>query len=199
VALANRGTDFSKLQLQYKEAQRQVNSMESPQQLRLAQVLQQSAQEINRVRTLANQLDMTDFRWWNEKKMRAEVEADPGSPRLALVRQYLSAVAALRGDISQVESGGYAAQQSSWEAANKQINESDDVSTMNAALDELQRTTSYRLKAMQAGFGNTQQNPYTSKVVPPPPEETPAPPGGQVAGPGAPPGTRPPIGSFFGR
>jgi hypothetical protein len=187
VELAKRGADLNKMQLQYGQTKKMINSLNSPQQLRLAQVLQQADLQINRVRQLADQLDMTDFKFWNEKKMQAEVNANPGSAKLALVRQYLSSVAALRGDISQVESGGYAPTEASWGAANKQLDEADDVRTMNAALDEIKRITAFRLQAMQSFGGQTQDNPYSKKVLPPPAQELPAG-SGAVAGPGAPSG-----------
>jgi|SRR5215472_5656574 len=162
-ALAKKGVPLTKLELEWQAAKKAVQAVNSNQMQKFEGSLRTLDQQIDRVKDLSEQLNLTDFRWWNEKRMRKAVELAPGSPELEVVRRYLSAIGQLRGDAAQVESGGYAPTEPAWEAARDQINASDDVNTMAAALDEMRRITRFRMQAipLMQTYGPGAANRYT--------------------------------------
>ncbi len=162
-ALAQRGFDLSTAQLQWDGANKQIMSMNGPQQVRYYQLANGVVNTIDRVNELSRELKNSGVPLLNKAKLDAYIQLNGNSPQGQLATQYVTAVGVLREEMANLANGGYAPTEPAWALANEQVNGNYGVQQLGASLTELQRLINYRLRALpQANtFGPGAENRYT--------------------------------------
>lgn len=137
----------AKAQREYQAALRFVSSLNGPQMVRFMGLGESVVNTIDRVRALADQLDLSGITAANYVELEAALKVFGNTEKGQLVAQYLGATNTLKEEFANLVNGGYAPTEDAFKLANKQINENYGVKAMNASLSEVQRLINYRLTA----------------------------------------------------
>lgn len=157
--LADHGFDLPKAQLEYKKAEKLIQSLDGPQQVRFQALAKSVDSTINEVRSLSQQMNQSGLMDLNRIKLEGLMRAEGNSSRGQLAARYLGAVNTLKEEFANLANGGYAPTEAVWALANRQINENYGVKQIAASLGEVQRLIRYRVDAQNSmGGGNLGPN-----------------------------------------
>lgn len=187
--LEENGVDLTKLQLQYKAAEKQIQSLNGPQMTRFVGLGNSVVNTIDEVRRLSQQMQLSGVPVFNRAKLQTYAQTMGNSPQGQLTAQYLAAVNTLKEEFANLANGGYAPHEAAWKLADQQINGDYGTQELGASLDEVQRLIKYRLNAVP---GLSQYGPGTNEYLganaapaegsaAAPPAPAPSPAGGQNA------------------
>lgn len=175
-SLATRYPEFDQTQatLEYEAAKRTVSGMTSPQQVRFQQLGKAVVNTFDKVVEDARKMKLSGITPLNKADIDYLVHTRGNTPAGKLAATYLQDVAFLKGEVANLENGGYAPTESSWEQAKQVINENYGVDEMIATAHNAQRLINFRLHALtempggQLGVGSGAQNRYLQPGAPSP-------------------------------
>ena len=153
--LARKKFDLSKAQIEWKTAQKLVQSMAGPQQTRFLALAQSVNSTIGEVKQLSQQMKLSGLQPLNRLELEALIKARGNTPGGQLATRYVTALNTLKEEFANLAQGGYAPTESVWALANRQLNENYGVQQMNASLDEINRLINYRVSALTDLGGST--------------------------------------------
>jgi hypothetical protein len=142
------GFDLSKAQLEWQRAQKQITSLNGPQQVRFVGLASSVVNTIDEVRDLSEQMKLSGVPIANRAEMATYAQTQGNTANGQLTARYIAAVNTLKEEFANLANGGYAPTEAAWALANGQINGDYGVKQLGASLDEVQRLINYRLKAM---------------------------------------------------
>jgi hypothetical protein len=142
------GFDLAKAQLEWQRAQKQITSLNGPQQVRFVGLANSVVNTIDEVRDLSEKMKLSGVPIANRAEMAAYAQTQGNTENGQLTARYLAAVNTLKEEFANLANGGYAPTEAAWALANGQINGDYGVKQLGASLDEVQRLINYRLKAM---------------------------------------------------
>jgi hypothetical protein len=145
------GFDLAKAQLERKQAEAEMKSLNSQRMQQFAGVARDIDRQGDEVKLLAKQMDLGGIGILNTAQLTSYIKAQGNSENGKLATRYISAVNTLKEMFANFAPGGYAPTESVWHLANQQINDSYGAQQMATGVEELQRAVRYRLKAI-AGF-----------------------------------------------
>lgn len=190
-ALARDGFDLTNATLEWKAAEKQIQSLNGPQMVRYAGLANSVVNTIDEVRKLSEQMKNSGIPALNAAKLQTLIQTAGNSPAGQLATKYQAAVNTLKEEFANLANGGYAPTEPAWALANQQINGNYGVDQLAAGLTEVQRLIRYRLNAIPnfktLGAGGT--NRYIGGGQP-------ADTGGHAAAPSAAPAVPPPPPGF---
>jgi len=168
--LASQGFDLAKAQLEYKAAEKQIQSLNGPQMTRYSGLANSVVNTIDEVKSLADQMKNSGVPFLNKAKLDAYIQTQGNTPNGQLAAKYVSAVNTLKEEFANLANGGYAPTEPAWKLANEQINANYGVKELNASLDEVQRLINFRLHAIPnfQTLGPGGENRYTGSHGTPP-------------------------------
>lgn len=185
-SLAQNGFDLSKAQLQWKAAEKQITSLNGPQQVRFVGLANSVVNTIDEVRNLAQQMQLSGVPMFNKAELLAYIQTAGNSEGGQLATRYINAVNTAKEEFANLANGGYAPTDAAWKLADEQINSNYGVKQLDSALSESQRLIKYRLAAMP---GMSTTGPGAANRYFPGNEQAPPPPAAQPSsGNGLPPG-----------
>lgn len=160
------GFDLSKAELEYKTAEKQIASLNGPQQVRFAGLAISVSKTIDRVRQLSKELQNSGVPLLNKAKLTAYMQTMGNTPQGQLAAQYMASVNTLKEEFANLANGGYAPTEAAWKLANDQINGNFGVKQLGASLDEIQRLIHYRVNAVPGinTIGPGAANRYTGRT-----------------------------------
>jgi hypothetical protein len=160
--LSKDGFDLSKHQLEWQGAQKQVASLNGPQQVRFVGLANSVTNTIDEVKELADQMQLSGVPLLNKAELTAYIQTEGNSPNGMLATNYVTAVNTLKEEFANLANGGYAPTEPAWKLADQQINANYGVKQLNSSLGEVQRLIKYRLNAMpgMSAVGPGSANPY---------------------------------------
>lgn len=163
--LAEKGFNLAKAQQDWQAQTKLTATMNGPQQVRFRQLEKSVEPFLDELKDLSEKMDQSGMNLWNEAKLKAESELRGNTPQGQLATQYLTAFAGIRGELAQLENGGYAPTDASWKTAFEQINAARGVKAQLAAIEEIKKIIGYRIQGMDSVGGNIpgQDNPYSKK------------------------------------
>lgn len=173
--LEKKGVDLSKMQLEWKTAERQIASLNSQRMFQYRGLATSVMNTIDRVKDLSEEMQNIGIPAINRAKIAALIQTEGNSEKGQLASQYLTAVNTLKEEFANLANGGYAPTESAWALANSQINGDYGVKQLGASLDEVRRLIGYRLQNIPNldTLGPASQNRYTGTPAPPPTVATP--------------------------
>lgn len=155
--------DFGKLQLQAAAAQSAVRNMNSSQRQTFFAQAGNLDRSINDLKQLSEQLKLRGIPIANEIELKRLTETQAGTPLGQLAGKYIAAATNVESEMAQIERGGYAPTESSWDVAHKQVRANYSTPMLEAQLDEVRKLIGYRVQAFQQlvpGFAPGSSNPY---------------------------------------
>lgn len=157
------GISLAKRELQWKQAEKQVQSLNGPQMTRYVGLNQSVQSTIDEVRTLSQQLQNSGVPALNAAKLQSYIQTEGNSDKGQLAAKYVAAVNTLKEEFANLAQGGYAPTDSAWTLANDQINGNYGVKELGSSLDEVQKLIRIRLNAIpgMTSLGPNSSNPYT--------------------------------------
>jgi hypothetical protein len=160
--LSKDGFDLSRRQLEWQAAQKQIASLNGPQQVRFVGLANSVTNTIDEVKELADQMQLSGVPLLNKAELTAYIQAEGNSPNGMLATNYVTAVNTLKEEFANLANGGYAPTEPAWKLADQQINANYGVEQLNSSLGEVQRLIKYRLNAMpgMSAVGPGAANPY---------------------------------------
>lgn len=141
--------NLAQAQLEWKKAERMVQGLTSPQQMRFQQLGTSVVNTMDMAMQQAKELQLSGITPLNRAKLEALVNLRGNSPIGQQAAKYLQTVAFLKGEVANLENGGYAPTESSWAQARNVINENYGVDEFLATIPNAQRLINYRLSAQQ--------------------------------------------------
>ena len=153
-ALKEAGVPLTKLQQQWAAANRQVMSMNGPQQVRFRQLMNSLPPALDQIKELAEQMDQSGIGALNAAELQSRIRLWGNSPKGQMATQYLTLVNGIKGEMAQAENGGYAPTEAAWKTVNEQIDKTYGAKQMGAAVDELKRILEYRKQGMDSIGGS---------------------------------------------
>jgi hypothetical protein len=162
-ALAEKGFDLAKAQLEYKAAEKQIQSLNGPQMTRYSGLANSVVNTIDEVKSLADQMKNSGVPFLNKAKLDAYIQTQGNTPNGQLAAKYVGAVNTLKEEFANLANGGYAPTEPAWKLANEQINGNFGVKELHSSLDEVQRLINFRLHAIPnlQSLGPGSENRYT--------------------------------------
>lgn len=145
---ARRGIDVSELQLEWKSAQKQVQSLNGPQMVKYKALAGSVINTIDEVRNLSEQMKNSGIPALNSAKIQTLIKTEGNTPAGQLATRYQAAVNTLKEEFANLANGGYAPTEPAWALANQQINGNYGVNQLSAGLTEVQRLIRYRMNAI---------------------------------------------------
>jgi hypothetical protein len=100
---------------------------------------------------------------WNEAKLKTESELRGNTPQGQLATAYLVAINGIKGELAQLENGGYAPTDASWKTVNEQVRADRGAKAQIRAVEEMRQIINFRIKGMDSiggGYGPTSPNMY---------------------------------------
>jgi Chaperone of endosialidase len=169
-ALEEDGFDLAKAQLQYKQAEKQVATLNGPQMVRFVGLAHSVDSTIDEVRQLSKAMANSGIPKLNAAKLALYMQAEGNSANGQLAARYVGAVNTLKEEFANLANGGYAPTDAAWDLANRQINADYGDKQLGASLDEVQRLIRYRVSAMPglSTMGPGTANRYTGQQGSPP-------------------------------
>lgn len=151
--LAERRFDQSKAITEWNRAQKEVQALNGPQQVRFRQLMNSLPPALDRIKKLSEQMNQSGIGALNAAELRAKIRVWGNSPQGQLATQYLTLIKGIKGEMAQAENGGYAPTESAWKTVFDQIDETYGAKQMGTAVDELQRILKYREHGMNSVGG----------------------------------------------
>ncbi len=150
-ALAKDHPEFNlaQAQLEWKKAERMTSGLTSPQQVRFQQLGVSVVNTMDMAMEQAKKLQLSGITPLNKAKLDALINLRGNSPIGQEAAKYVQTVAFLKGEVANLENGGYAPTESSWAQARNVINENYGVEEFLATMPNAQRLINYRLQAQQ--------------------------------------------------
>ena len=102
------GFDLAGAQLQWQRAQKQIASLNGPQQVRFVGLANSVVNTIDEVRDLSEQMGNSGVPLLNKAKMEAYAQANGNSDKGQLTARYIAAVNTLKEEFANLANGGYA-------------------------------------------------------------------------------------------
>lgn len=160
--LAQRGFDLTKHMIEYQAAQKQVASLNGPQQVRFVGLANSVVNTIDEVNGLAEQMQLSGIPALNAVELGTYIQTQGNSDNGQLATKYVTAVGVLKEEFANVANGGYAPTEPAWKLANQQVNGNYGVKQLGSSLVEIQRLLKYRLNTMPGmnTIGPGAANPY---------------------------------------
>ena len=146
--LAGKNFDFTKANLEYDAAHKQVLSLNGPQMVRYSGLSTSVINTIDRVNELATQMNNSGITGLNAAKIATLINTAGNTDQGKLASQYLAAVNTLKEEFANLAQGGYAPTEAAWDLAKSQINSNYGVDQLGASLGEVQRLLRYRLNGI---------------------------------------------------
>lgn len=161
--LAKKGFDMTNAELEWKAAQKQVQSLNGPQMTRYAGLAKSVVNTIDEVKSLSEQMANSGIPALNAAKIQAYIQTAGNSEKGQLAARYLASVNTLKEEFANLAQGGYAPTEAAWALANQQINGNYGVQQLSASLNEVQRLIRYRLQGIPnfQSLGPDAANRYT--------------------------------------
>lgn len=161
--LAKKGFDVTSAELEWKAAQKQVQSLNGPQMTRYAGLAKSVVNTIDEVKSLSEQMANSGIPMLNAAKIQTYIQTAGNSEKGQLASRYLGAVNTLKEEFANLAQGGYAPTEAAWALANQQINGNYGVQQLSASLNEVQRLIRYRLQGIPnfQSLGPDAANRYT--------------------------------------
>ncbi len=168
-ALAKKGFDLTRANLEWQRAQKQVASLNGPQMTRFVGLAGSVDKTIDEVNSLAEEMDNIGIPAANYVKIQALAQTAGNTPEGQLAARYIAGVNTLKEEFANLANGGYAPTEPAWKLANEQINANFGVKQLRASLSEIQRLIRYRLQGMpnMGTLGPGAPNRYTPGGAPP--------------------------------
>lgn len=164
--LSKDGFDLSKATQQWTAAQKLIQSLNGPQQVRFRGLAKSVVNTIDEVKGLADQMKQSGVPALNAAELTTLVQTQGNTPQGQLASQYLTAVNTLKEEFANLANAGYAPTESAWTLANSQINGNYGVDQLKGTLGEVQRLINYRLNALTGAQavtpGGSTDNAYVS-------------------------------------
>lgn len=151
--LQKRGVNLANDQLKWQRAQKQIASLNGPQQVRFVGLAKSVVNTIDEVKNLSEQMQLSGVPALNKAELTAYIQTQGNTPNGQLATRYVTAVGTLKEEFANLANGGYAPNEAAWELANKQINENYGVKQLGASLPEIQKLINYRVNAIP-GMGD---------------------------------------------
>ncbi len=150
-ALAKDHPEFNlaQAQLEWKKAERMTSGLTSPQQVRFQQLGVSVVNTMDMAMEQAKKLQLSGITPLNKAKLDALISLRGNSPIGQEAAKYVQTVAFLKGEVANLENGGYAPTESSWAQARNVINENYGVEEFLSTMPNAQRLINYRLQAQQ--------------------------------------------------
>lgn len=171
--LENNGINVSKLQLQWKQAEKQVQSLNGPQMTRYVGLNSSVINTIDEVNGLAKQLHLSGIPMLNQAELTKLIQTQGNTPQGQLAARYIVTVGTLKEEFANLANGGYAPTDPAWTLANRQVNENYGVDELGASLQEIQKLMKIRINAIpgmkELGPGSSNQYSGGGKQETPPP------------------------------
>lgn len=149
--------------LKWQQEVKLVQTMGGPQQVRFRQLANSVKPFLADIEDLSRQMNQSGMNAWNDAQIKYESQARGNTPRGQLATRYITALAGIRGELAQLENGGYAPHDASWQTAYQQIDQARGVQAQLAALSEIKKIITYRIQGMDSvapGMAPGQDNPY---------------------------------------
>jgi hypothetical protein len=161
--LQQRGFDLSKAQIEWKRAEKQIQSLNGPQMTRFTGLAQSVDSTIDEVKKLSQEMKQGGFQLLNRAEIEGAMKLRGNTPQGQLATRYVTALNTLKEEFANLAQGGYAPTEPVWALANRQINENFGVDQMGASLGEIQRLIRYRVQAIpgMSTAGPAAANRYT--------------------------------------
>ena len=170
-SLARRYPEFNQSQatLEYEAARKAVIGLNSNQQIRFQQLGTAVVNTFDKVKADAQKMRLSGISPLNKADIDYLVKFRGNTPAGKLAAVYLQDVAFLKGEVANLENGGYAPTESSWEQAKQVINENYGVDEMLATANNAQALINYRLNALKQlpGTANVSPGSSTNRYMPP--------------------------------
>lgn len=159
------GVNVSKLQLQWKQAEKQVQSLNGPQMTRYVGLNTSVINTIDEVNGLAKQLHLSGIPLLNQAELTKLIQTQGNTPQGQLAARYIVTVGTLKEEFANLANGGYAPTDPAWTLANKQVNENYGVDELGASLQEIQKLMKIRINAIPGmkELGPGSSNQYTGQ------------------------------------
>lgn len=142
------GFDLAKAQLQWAQAQKQIQSLNGPQMTRFVGLAGSVDRTIDEVNDLASQMKLGGIPLLNKGELAAYIQTQGNSPNGQLATRYVTAINTLKEEFANLANGGYAPTEPAWKLANQQIEANYGDKQLAASLTEVQRLIRYRLQAI---------------------------------------------------
>ena len=170
-SLARRYPEFdqTKATLEYEAARKVVIGLNSTQQIKFQQLGTAVVNTFNKVKADAQKMKLSGITPLNKADIDYLVNVRGNTPAGKLAATYLQDVAFLKGEVANLENGGYAPTESSWAQAKQVINENYGVDEMLATATNAQQLINYRLNALRQlpGTANVSPGSTTNRYMPP--------------------------------
>ncbi len=175
-ALAERHPDFNRGQaaLKWQSEARLAQVMAGPQQVRFRQLEKSVEPFLGELEDLSRQMGLSGMTTWNEARLLEESRVRGNTPQGQLATKYITAFAGIRGELAQLENGGYAPTDASWKTAYEQVDKARGVQAQLAALSEIKKIIQFRVQGMDAvapGLAPGGDNPYAPGAAKPKTEQ----------------------------
>ena len=158
--LQRQGVNLAQSQLQWLQAQQEVRSLNSQRMIQYVGLAHGLTGTIDRAEQTAKQMNLSGLTGYNYVQLQELIKAEGNSERGQLAVRYLNDVNAVKGELANLENGGYAPTDPAWKIANEQVNSNYGVKELSAALDEVKKIVNYRvnnipgIKELGAGAAN---------------------------------------------
>jgi|SRR5580693_401433 hypothetical protein len=162
--LAQKGFNQAKAIQDWNAQTKLTQTMNGPQQVRFRQLANSVQPFLDDVKDLAVQMDQSGLNALNDLELKAKSEVEGNTPEGQLATRYLTAINGIRGELAQLENGGYAPTDPAWKTAYEQVNAARGVKAQLAAIDEMHKIIGYRIQGMDSVGGNVpgSDNPYSA-------------------------------------
>jgi hypothetical protein len=148
--LAKQGYDLTKANQEWVATQKYLATLNSPQQLRLAQNIDFTAHSLELVDQLAQQWDAGKYPALNAADLKTAKEGFFHTPeQQALANNLSSAIADVTASLGNVYMGGNSPTDHSLELAGENLKDNWSTKTIHSAIDQIRKTLQYRQNAMR--------------------------------------------------
>lgn len=157
------GVDVSKLQLQWKQAEKQVQSLNGPQMTRYIGLNQSVQNTIGEALDLSKQMKLSGIPALNSAELQSYIQTQGNSANGQLATRYMTTINTLKEEFANLAQGGYAPTDPAWKLADQQINGNYGWQQLPASLNEIQKLVKIRLNAIPGinTVGPGSSNQYT--------------------------------------
>ena len=164
-AVEANGINLAQKQLQWKQAEKQIQSLNGPQMTRYVGLNQSVQSTVDEVLTLSQKMKLSGIPALNSAELAGYIQTQGNSPAGQLATQYTSAVNTLKEEFANLANGGYAPTDPAWKLADQQINGNYGWQQLPASLGEVKKLINIRLHAIPGmdTLGPGAKNQYTGQ------------------------------------
>ena len=159
------GINLAQKQLQWKQAEKQIQSLNGPQMTRYVGLNTSVQNTIGEVLALSQKMKLSGIPALNSAELAGYINTEGNSPNGQLATAYQTSVGVLKEEFANLANGGYAPTDPAWKLADQQINGNYGWQQLPASLGEVKKLINIRLHAIPGmdtlGPGATNQ--YTGK------------------------------------